>query len=210
MRSWEAICGAMALLAAGSAHAQTAYPGPAAGDPPFVAPKRYYLPMGTPLKLQTTAPLSTKDSKPGDRVRLAVVEDVSFRGTVVVPVGTPVIGEVSRAQRNGHVGRKGKLEVRLISIEMPDGPVRLSGNVYDEGKSQTALSVGTMLLVSALGGFLIHGTSASIPAQTPVTAYIAEPLRFAWRPEKQALMALLPRPEASAPGQNIAASESLD
>lgn len=210
MKSWEAICGAMALLAAGSAHAQTVYPGSAANGPPFALAKRYYLPIGTPLKLQTTTPLSTKSSKPGDRVRLVVVEDVSFRGTVVVPVGTSVIGEVSRAQRNGHVGKKGKLEVRFVSIEMPDGPVRLSGTVYDEGKDQTALSVGTMLFVSALGGFLIHGTSASIPAQTPVTAHIMEPLRFAWRPEKDAFMALLPQSEERAAGQNIASPELSD
>lgn len=210
MRRWEAICGVMALLVAGSAHAQTDYRGSTAGHPPFALAKRYYLPMGTPLKLQTMTPLSTKDSKPGDRVRLEVVEDVSFRGSTVVPVGTPVIGEVAMAQRNGHVGKKGKLEIRLISIEMPDGPVRLSGNVYDEGKSQTALSVGTMLLVSPLGGFLIHGTSANIPAETPVTAYIMEPLRFAWRPEKEALMALLPSAQERASAQNLDASELQD
>ena len=210
MKNWEAICGVMALLAAGSAHAQTVYPGSAANGPPFALAKRYYLPIGTPLKLQTTTPLSTKDSKPGDCVHLKVVEDVNFRGAVVVPVGTSVIGEVSRAQRNGHVGKKGKLEVRFVSIEMPDGPVRLSGTVYDEGKSQTALSVGTMLFVSALGGFLIHGTSASIPAETPVTAYIMEPLRFAWRPQKEALMALLPQSEESAASQDIASSELSD
>ena len=210
MKNWEAICGVMALLAAGSAHAQTVYPGSVANGPPFAPAKRYYLPIGTPLKLQTTTPLSTKDSKPGDRVHLKVVEDVNFRGAVVVPVGTSVIGEVSRAQRNGHVGKKGKLEVRFVSIEMPDGPVRLSGTVYDEGKSQTALSVGTMLFVSALGGFLIHGTSASIPAETPVTAHIMEPLRFAWRPQKEALMALLPQSEESAASQDIASSELSD
>ena len=204
MRSWEAICGAMALLASGSAHAQTFYTGSAVDGPPFAQAKRYYLPIGTPLQLQTLTPLSTKHSKPGDRVHLQVVEEVNFRGKVVVPVGTSVIGEVSRAQRNGHVGKKGKLEVRLVSVEMPDGPVRLSGTAYDEGKSQTALSVGTMLFVSALGGFFIHGTSASIPAETPVTAYIMEPLRFAWRPEKDALMALLPQSEQVTPGQNMA------
>ena len=55
-----------------------------------------------------------------------------------------------------------------------------------------------MLLVSPRGGFLIHGTSAKIPAGTPVTAHFLEPLRFAWRPEKEALMALLPQAEAAA------------
>lgn len=210
MRNWGTICGTMALLVAGSAHAQTADLESAVDYPPSVSTKRYYLPIGTPLRLQTTAPLSTKDSKPGDRVRLEVVEDVSFRGTVVVPVGTSVIGQVSRAQRSGHVGKKGKLDIQLISIEMPDGPVRLTGNVSDEGKSHTALSVGTMLLVSPLGGFLIHGTSASIPAETSVTAYIAEPLRFAWRPDKDALMALLPQSEEKAAGRNVVSSALPD
>ena len=210
MKNWEAICGAMALLLAGNAQAQTIHRGSTADSLQFAPEQRYYLPIGTPLKLQTTAPLSTKHSKPGDRVRLEVIEAISFRGTIVVPVGTPVIGEVSQAQRNGHVGKKGKLEVRLVSVEMPDGPVRLSGTAYDEGKSHTALSVGTMLLISPLGGFLIHGTSASIPAETPVTAYISEPLRFAWRSEKGALMALLPQSKERAESQNATASELSD
>lgn len=76
--------------------------------------------------LQTKTLLSTKESKPGDRVHLAVAEAVSFRGTVVIPVGVAVMGAVSQSQRNGHVGRKGKLAVRLISVEAPDGPVRLA------------------------------------------------------------------------------------
>jgi hypothetical protein len=72
------------------------------------------------------------------------------------------------------------------------------------------LSVGTMLLVSPLGGFLIHGTSANIPAETEATAYILEPLRFAWRPEKDALMDLLPQSQERAAGQGVAPLGSPD
>jgi hypothetical protein len=176
---------AIAVLAiSGAAQAQTTYQWPA----PEAASidnqgQRFYLPMGTPLMLRTRTQISTKDNKPGDRVYLEVAEAVSFRGQVVIPIGSPVIGEVSSVQRNGHVGKKGKLEIRLIQAETPSGPVRLTGTAYDEGKSGTALSVGTMLLVSGLGGFFIHGTSAQLPAGTPVQAYLAEDLRFRWYPE---------------------------
>ena len=133
--------------------------------------------------LRTRTQVSTKENKPGDRVYLEVAESVSFRGQIVVPIGSPVIAEVSQAQRNGHVGKKGKLTLRLIQVETPSGPVRLNGMAYDEGTSGTAASVATMVLLSPLGGFLIHGTSANIHAGTTVQGYLAEPLRFRWHPE---------------------------
>jgi hypothetical protein len=104
---------------------------------------------------------------------------------MVIPIGSPVTAEVTRVQRNGHVGKKGKLEIRLLQAQTPYGPVRLTGTSYDEGKSGTALSVTAMLLLSGVGGFFIHGTSAEIPAGEPVQAYLAEDLRFRWYPERE-------------------------
>jgi hypothetical protein len=126
------------------------------------------------------------------------------RGQAVIPIGAPVVGEVARFQRNGHVGKKGKIEIRLLYAETPSGQVRLTGNSYDEGVSGTAASVATMVLLSPLGGYLIHGTSAKIEAGAAVQAYLAEPLRFTWFPESGEKVALLPaRPDvhdAARPG----------
>lgn len=181
MRNWKAASAAVVLLMSGTAHAQSVFHWPAPEGQPVGEAKRYYLPMGTPLMLRTRTQISTKDNKSGDRLYLEVAESVSFRGQIIIPIGVPVIAEVSRVQRNGHFGKKGKLEIRLISAETPSGPVRLSGTAYDEGKSGTAASVATMALFSGLG-FLIHGTSAQLPPGTPVQAYLAEPLRFTWYP----------------------------
>ena len=182
MKDWKVAAAMIALVVSGTAQAQTAFYWPAPEAQPAGEAKRYYLPMGTPLMLRTRTQISTKDNKPGDRLYLEVAESVSFRGQIVIPIGAPVFAEVSRVQRNGHFGKKGKLEIRLISAETPSGPVRLSGTAYDEGKSGTAASVATMALVSGLG-FLIHGTSAELAPGTPVQAYLAEPLRFTWYPE---------------------------
>lgn len=141
----------------------------------------FYLPSGTPLKLRVLSQISSRDSKPGDRVYLEVAESVSFRGQVVIPVGAPVFGEVSVMERNGHFGKRGKIGLRLIQAETPSGPVRLGGDAYKQGHSGTAASVATMVLVSWVG-FVIHGTSARVMPGTPVDAYLSEPLTFAWYP----------------------------
>ena len=172
-----------AALAASGAQAQT-YMWPAPPAPSATPTIKYFLPTGTPLLLRTRTQVNTKMNEPGDRVYLEVAEPISFRGQTVIPVGAPVIGEVAQVQRNGHFGVKGKIKVRLIQVETPHGPVRLAGSSYDEGKSGTALAVGTVVFVSVLG-VLVHGTSGDIPADTSVKAYLAEPMNFRWQPAAQ-------------------------
>lgn len=171
---------ALGALLASSAQAQTLvyWPAPASSAQ---ASQMTYFPMGTPLTLTTRTQLSTKDNKPGDRFYLEVAEDLSYQGQVVVPAGSVAVGEVARVQRNGHFGKKGKLGVRLLYVETPNGPVRISGQAGDEGTSGTATSIATIAFVSPLG-FLIHGTSAQLPADTVVQAYLAQDLRFRAQP----------------------------
>ncbi len=133
--------------------------------------------MGTPLMLRTRTEVSTKTSKPGDRLYLEVAESLSFDGQVVVPIGAPAVAEVIRSERNGHFGKKGKIDIRLLYVQTPSGPVRLTGQAADQGVSGTAASVATILFVSPLG-FLIHGTSGTIPFGTAVQAHLAVPLCF--------------------------------
>ena len=183
MNNWVAAGLATVLMFGSDAQAQMTFHWPAPESAATSQGQRYYLPMGTPLMLRTRTQISSKDNKSGDQIFLEVTENVSFRGQVIIPIGSPVFAEVSRVQRNGHVGKKGKLDIRLLQVETPHGPVRLFGSASDQGTSGTALSVGTMLLVSPLGGFLIHGTSAELPAGTPVQGILAEDLRFRWYPQ---------------------------
>lgn len=164
----------------------------------------FFLPGGTPLKLRILSQVSSRDSKPGDRVYLEVAESISFRGQVVIPVGAPAFGEVSVMERNGHFGKKGKIGVRLIQVETPSGPVRLGGAAYKEGHSGTAASVATIVLVSWVG-FVIHGTSARVMPGTPVDAFLSEPLSFAWNPSAShsRLGAASPAEPDRAPGDKL-------
>lgn len=159
-----------------------------------ISGQSFHFPMGTPISLVTRTQLTTKDNKAGDRIYLEVAESLVFRGQIVVPVGSLAVGEVVRSERNGHFGKKGKLEIRLLHVQTPSGPVRLTGRSYDEGKSGTAASVATMVLVSGLG-FLIHGTSGKIEAGSNVIAYLADPLLFTLSPQQQSQSVAAVQPE---------------
>ena len=169
---------AFAATASG-AQAQSNYQWPAPAQPSTGQVQYFHLQSGTSVVVRATSEIYTKDKRPGDRVYLEVAESVMFRGQVIIPAGAPAMGEIARAQRNGHFGKKGKLQVRLISVQTPHGPVRLAGSTYEEGKSGTAASVATMVLVSPLG-FLIHGTSGKLMPGTAMTANLAQPLQFAY------------------------------
>lgn len=196
MKTWIMASAVCTLAVAASAQAQTAYQWPATEAATSVG-QRFNLPAGTSVRLLTRTSVSTKLNKPGDRINLEVAENVYFRGQVIIPAGAPASGVVGQLQRNGHLGKKGKLEIRLDELQTPSGPVQLSGTAYDEGKSGTALSVGTILFVSMIGGYFIHGTSAEIPAGSSVQAYLAAPLRFTWNRQSIGAQAYLKSLEPS-------------
>lgn len=147
---------------------------------PAAATGQYsYFPMGTELQLTTRTELNTKHNHPGDRFYLEVAEPLLYRGQVVIPVGAMAVGEVTRSERNGHFGKKGELAVRLLYVQTPSGPVRLSGRMARSGKNQSLLSIGSAVVLLGWGPLLIHGTSGKLPAETPMAAYLADDLRFA-------------------------------
>jgi hypothetical protein len=136
-----------------------------------------FFPMGTPVQLTTRTELNTKEVHSGDRFYLEVAEPVVYRGQVVIPVGAVAVGEVMRAERNGHFGKRGKIDIRLNYVHTPNGPVRLSGHSARQGTGQGLLAIGGGIVV-LWPMLFIHGTSGRVPANTAMTAYLADDLRF--------------------------------
>jgi hypothetical protein len=137
-----------------------------------------YFPSGTPLRLATRTELSTRENHAGDRVYLQVAEPLVYRGQTVVPVGAMAVGEVIRVERSAAAGKRGEMAVRLLYVQTPVGPVRLSGRIDRAGNNQQVLAIGGATFV-AWPMIFIHGTSARLPADSPVLAYLADDLRFA-------------------------------
>lgn len=171
-------------VAAAQERVQWAAPAPTTG-------RTAYLPMGTALQLTTRLELNTKQNATGDRFYLEVAEPVVYRGQVIIPAGAIAVGEIMRAERNGYFGKRGRLDIRLNYVQTPSGPVRISGRLARAGTGQELLSIGGALFVSWPMMF-IHGTSGRVPADTSITAYLADDLRFSVQGDAPEVAAIAP------------------
>src|SRR5256885_15301490 len=87
-----------ALLFASSAEAQTSVAASPAAVIPAVAPAgTAVLRTGAEVPLKLSEQLTTKNKavRVGQRFRMTVAEDVKVDGQVVIPVGSPAVGEVT-------------------------------------------------------------------------------------------------------------------
>ncbi len=139
------------------------------------------LPAGSQIALVTSEELSSKRHRKGDLVTLSVSEDVILDGVTVIPRATPVIAQISQAEKKGLMGRGGKLTARVLYLELPSGPVRLSGEVGVAGKSHTGAATAATAVVSGFA-FVISGKSAVIPEGTELVAFLDRDARFPAQP----------------------------
>ena len=182
-----------AALATPALAQQPAQPQPSAASILAPAPvTSAVLRAGTPVPLKMAEGLTTKGKKlrVGQRFQLQVAEDVKVNGVTVVPAGSPATGEVTDVRNKGMWGKSGKLEFRPLYVKLGDRQIRISANATrDKGKAGTAAVVGAVVFMP-IAGFLVTGTSARIPAQTPVVAQLDEdvPVVFAGPVETRALV----------------------
>lgn len=138
---------------------------------------------GASIRVSFMHEVTTEDkaSKVGDRPRLQVAEDVMVDGVNVIPRGTPVVGELTAVRNKGMWGKSGKIEGRVISMNLNGRTVRMSGAFDDKGVTGTAGVVASVVLVPVVG-FFVTGTSARIPAGGQINAYLDEDVAFAIKP----------------------------
>ena len=134
---------------------------------------------GTEVALVTREELTTKHKKlrVGQRFQMEVASNVEANGIVVLPTGTPAIGEITEVRNKGMWGKSGYINARVISLRLGDRTIRLSGTFDDKGVTGTAGVVGAVAFVP-IAGFFTTGTSAKIPTGSPVKAFLDEDIAF--------------------------------
>lgn len=137
---------------------------------------------GAEIQLKLEEPLTTEGKKlrVGQHFRLSVIEPVSVDGQVIIPVGSPAVGEVTEVRNKGMWGKSGHLTASLLHVSVNGRQIRLSGTFDDKGVTGTAGVVAAVAFVPVVG-FFTTGTSAKIAAGSQVKGFIAEdvPLVFA-------------------------------
>lgn len=147
---------------------------------------------GTPVSLRMMEGLTTegKKLKVGQRFNMEVAEAVTVNGHVVIPAGSPAVGEVTEVRNKGMWGKSGRIIGRVLYARANGRQIRLSGALDDKGVTGTAGVVGAAVLVP-VAGFFMTGTSARIASGSPVAGFVDEDIAFS--PGAQAApMALAP------------------
>ena len=142
--------------------------------------KGFVLEDGTAVTLRLGRSLSSADAHAGDRVDFEVAEEISVNRIVVIPKDSPASGTVITAQKKRRMGRAGKLDVTIDSVQLVDGEkATLRAVKESQGGSHTGIMAGGMVATSLIVWpaapvfLLMHGKDVTIPKGTEVTAYIS-------------------------------------
>lgn len=179
---------AAALLTAVPAYAETTaavatsspLPSPVAQVALLEAPaQQSVLRSGTEISLITREDLTTEKKKlrTGQRIQMEVAANVQMNGVVVIPAGTPAVGELTEVRNKGMWGKSGYINGRVLSLRMGDRLIRLSGTFDDKGVTGTAGVVAAIAFVPVVG-FFTTGTSAKIPSGSAVKGFLDEDIAF--------------------------------
>jgi hypothetical protein len=144
--------------------------------PPPSAPAQA-LKEGTEVHLVTRDAISSETAKAGDRIELRVAQAVVVDGTIVIPEGAAATGEVTKARDNGLLGRSGKLDIAITSIDAGGRSVPVRGQKDKKGSSGTIGAVGAGVVFLPLA-IVVKGKEAKIPAGTTVDVYVDRDVPF--------------------------------
>ncbi len=80
-----------------------------------------YVPVGTTLDAVLTSPIDSAVAKPGDIFNARITSPVYIGADLVLPANTTLEGQITAAEKSGHVGISGVLGMRLTAAITPDG-----------------------------------------------------------------------------------------
>jgi hypothetical protein len=144
---------------------------PVAGGPD--ASGRYMVREGDDVNLQFAQDLSSKTSSEGDPVTLTLVDDLKVGGVVVAKAGSKAVGEVTKAEKSGMLGKAGELNIRLDYLKSGDAKIKLRGTKGKEGESGTTSAVVLTVLFGPIG-LIKHGKNVEIKTGQPLHAFVAD------------------------------------
>ena len=78
-------------------------------------------PAGTYMTATVNTPLSSEFARVGDHFNAVLGSDVAAGGSVILPAGSKLDGQVVSVKRAGRSGRNGLLDVRFTGATLPNG-----------------------------------------------------------------------------------------
>lgn len=189
---WAAALIAVAQISISPALAQSAGTGaPTLPTADQVRHAPQIVPVGTPVRLMNLKEINSRSAIVGHRFKLRVHEPVYIEGKPVIPVGTTAWGEVASFDSSGAVGKGGKLGVRILYLDLPEGRLPLRGDANQKGNGNGA-GVAMAIIGFGLFGLFTAGDSARLKGGDQLTAYVDTAIGVAPTPEPKSAPASAP------------------
>lgn len=115
----------------------------------------YELPAGTIFRVQMDNGINSKVSSVNDTFTATIIEPVTVRGTVVIPIGAVIEGKVLKVKRAAIGNKNGSLQVSFETLKYADGERReIRGVLVEELVVETSPTRTALTIVgsAALGG----------------------------------------------------------
>ena len=132
--------------------------------------------VGTEVPLRLLEELTTggKKLRVGQRFRMETSAPVQVQGVVVIPTGSPAVGEITDVRNKGMWGKSGKLVARVLHVTVNGRQIRLTGGFDDKGVAGGVGAVAVSAIVFLPAGFFMTGTSAKVAVGAAVKGFIDE------------------------------------
>ncbi len=124
---------------------------------------------------------------------------MTIDGNVVIPAGSPAVGEITEVRNKGMWGKSGRINARVLYVRANGRQIRMTGSLDDKGTTGTAGVVGAVALLP-IAGFFMTGTSAEIPLGAPVNAFVDEDISVAVVPASAPMIVAPAAPVAVSAG----------
>jgi hypothetical protein len=134
------------------------------------------LPANTEVVVRLNEALSSSNTRAGRRFEVSVARDVVVGNAVVIPRGTPGVGEVTWRTGRGAFGKSGKMEIAVTALSLDGRTVPVSGKTRLEGRGGTGATIGAVLVGGLVAGVFVTGRSASFEQGHEWRAFTTETL----------------------------------
>lgn len=142
-------------------------------------------PEGSTIPVTLTETISSKTLKKNAVLHLAVAQDIYYNDELAIPQGTPVLAEVVTAKKRKGWGRQGKIEIRLVAIDLNGKTIPIvAPDIEKEGHSHKAKAngwfFGTIMFIplNFIPALCIKGEDAVIEAGGIYNAVTQESFTF--------------------------------
>lgn len=143
------------------------------------------IPAGTLVKVETTAPVTSKTLQEGDTIPIRVVEDVFVNGSLVFVKGLPGEGTVTKVVRAKHIFNNGKIETDFNTLKAIDGQdtAICVGIEAQEAMAINGMASGLSLVGHTFSGknqdlekVIVRGKNVDLPAGAVLYVQIKTPI----------------------------------